>query len=517
MRKLQTGLGNAAFMRLFDEPEPDQGNGAKGPSPTIMRTLGNRGAGHIQASPATLLQRQPAAEAKAPAATQAPRAEDIVQARYPQLVSAMKPGDFKAIQDMIDWRLGGQHLNQEIADFDKRERQKQERAGWAEPGSNSYQFTSAYQDKLERLQHKRKDPPKIDRIELDTTKLIDRGILDPQPWNVAAEKDFRERWVVKLASVPTVLDLTGKYPIEDGFRGPFWNGVALPTEGGLITWKKLLELEQAGDDYQKTVRYGPFVKAVLDAFGKVTSLLGTFSDEYNFEVDRKSEFRHVSWVAEHLSSEIDFNAAAKFLPKGKSFSDMTPYEIIEFLDGLTEDQMKQVATRVLPAWEDYMKLEKHWNSISAALDGGKYEAGLMAISSLADEIEWNLYKVRGYHARTVEGASVAVKGLIVVREACHLAVTVMGGMVGGKVVEGGSRLAGVALGSAGRRRPSRWWTRSRRAITIRARFSARAARTRSSPSLPPTSAAAWQKNSRWRWTPAWWSTSRSSAREPASS
>jgi hypothetical protein len=405
---------------------------------SLMRSLPR--AGDIQREPAPSLQRTPGPPtANAPAV---PRAEDIVQARFPQLAAAMVPEHYKAIQDVIAWRLRREGLNQEIQNFDKREREKQEREGWAEPGSNSYKFTSEYQDKLARLQNKAEDAPAVTHIELDTTKLIDRSILAPQQWNINAEKEFRERWVLGLASKPTVLTLLGDFPIEEGFKGPFWNGVPLPTEGGLITWDKLLDIPGAITDYYEQVMNSPMARAAKEYLKKLQEIWGKAESEYESERERKGEFPIVSGITEFFSSEIDVKAAEKFLPPGKTYKDMNMWEIMEFLGSLDEAQLDRVK-RVLISSDEYLKIYEHLLKVDTAVALSQYEAALIAMPMVADEIEEFYRKTVTYGQRVNAAASSIVTGLQYVRAGCNIVLTVGGGVMGKAY-----GLIGISAGSA---------------------------------------------------------------------
>jgi hypothetical protein len=397
-------------------------------------------AGDIQREPADTIQRTPGPPTVAPAV---PRAEDIVQARFPHLATAMKPEHYKAIQDAIAWRMRREKLNQEIVDFDRREREKQEREGWAEPGSNSYKFTGDYQDKLRRLQNKAEDAPAVAHIELDTSKLIDRAILAPQEWNIKAEEEFRKRWVVGLASKPTVLSLLGDFPIEEGFKGPFWNGIALPTDGGLITWDKLLDIPGAVTDYYEHVVWGsPVARAAKEYLGKLQGAWNKAESEYKSERERKGEFPIVSGITEFFSSEIDIKAAEKFLPPGKSYKDMDPWEIMQFLGSLDENQLDRVK-RVLISSDDYLKIYEHLLKVDTAVALRQYEAALIAMPMVADEIEEFYRKTVTYGQRVNAAASSIVTTLQYVRAGCNIVLTVGGGIMGKAY-----GLVGISAGSA---------------------------------------------------------------------
>ncbi|HWC29684.1 MAG TPA: hypothetical protein VG845_06340, partial [Dehalococcoidia bacterium] len=187
--RLQTGLGNAAFGRMLASNPASLAPSAQTLSTgtplnrlSLMRSL--RGDTLLARQPASI-QREPVDAPEAPP-TAIPKAEDLIAAKYPQFVKAMTPEHYKAIDDMIAWRLSNEKLNQEIQNFDQREREKQEKEGWAAPGSNSYRFTSDYQDRLRRLQNKQKDPPPVGHIEIDTSKLIDPAIGEAQKGNIMA-------------------------------------------------------------------------------------------------------------------------------------------------------------------------------------------------------------------------------------------------------------------------------------------------------------------------------------------
>jgi hypothetical protein len=443
--RLQTGLGNAAFARLVgnrreagDAPVLPGAGGAPGLSRlSLMRSLPRAGA--VQRAPAPAIQRAPGPPAEAPAV---PRAEDIVKTRFPHLAEAMKPEHYKAIQEAIAWRLRREKLNQQIIDFDRREREKQEREGWAAPGSNSYKFTSEYQDNLRRLQNKAEDAPDVTFIELDTSTLIDRAILAPQEWNIRAEEDFRKRWVVGLASKPTILTLIGDFPVEEGFKGPFWNGVPLPTEGGLITWDKLLDLPGAITDYYEQVMNSPMARAAKEYLAKLQGAWNKAEFEYQSERERKGEFPIVSRITEFFSSEIDFKAAEKFLPPGKSFKDMDPWEIMQFLGSLDENQLDRVK-RVLISSDDYLKIYEHLLKVDTAVALRQYEAALIAMPMVADEIEEFYRKTVTYGQRVNAAASSIVTTLQYVRAGCNIVLTVGGGVMGKAY-----GLIGISAGSA---------------------------------------------------------------------
>ena len=395
----------------------------------------------IQREPAgASIQRAPGPATATPTAV--PRAEDIVKERFPHLATAMLPEHYKAINDVIAWRVRRQKLNQEIQDFDARERKKQEREGWAEPGSNSYRFTSEYQDKLERLQAKEEDAPGVSQIELDTSKLIDRAILAPQEWNITAEKEFRESWVLALTSKPTILSLFGDFPIGEGFKGPFWNGVALPTEGGLITWDKMLDLPGAITDYYSRVMNSPMARAAKEYLQKLRSIWEKAESEYNSERERKGEFPVVSGITEFFSSEIDVKAAEKFLPPGKTYKDMDMWEVMQFLGSLDKDQLDHVK-RVLISSEDYLKIYEHLLRVDSAVALNQYEAALISMPMVADEIEEFYRKTVTYGQRVNAAASSIVTGLQYVRTGCNIVLTVGGGVMGKAY-----GLIGISAGSA---------------------------------------------------------------------
>ena len=369
----------------------------------------------------------------------APRAEDLIAAKYPHLVTVLLPAHYRAVQDMIDWRLASQNLDQAIADFDRRERERAAREGME---GYSYRYLSSYNDKLERLRNKRPEAPDVSWIEIDTSKLIDPSILDPQDWNVDAERQFRESWVKALSSKPTVLKIWGDHPIEDVLSGIFWNGVSLPTEGGLITWDKLLKIPGAFADYNSRVLHSPIAVAAEEYAPKLRSVYDTVQSEYEFERSRKSSFPIVSRISEFFSSSIDWNAASKLLPEGKSFEDMGPFETMQFLGSLKEEQLDRVS-RVLPTSEGVLKVHKHLVNVETAVFLRKYEAALIVMPLVADEIEELYRKTLTYRQRTLEGASTVITGLQYVRAGCNIVLTVGGGVMGKAY-----GLVGISAGSA---------------------------------------------------------------------
>jgi hypothetical protein len=381
--------------------------------------------------------RQPPASSHAD--TLSPRAEDLIAARYPHLMRVLLPEHLKAVQDVINWRLQSQKLNQEITDFDRQEREQAEREGMS---GDSYRYLSSYNDKFERLQRKQKEAPNISRIEVDTSKLIDPSILDEQEWNVLAEREFRERWVRVLASKPTILYLFGNHNIEDVFQGIFWNGVALPTEGGLITWNKLLEIPGVFLDYNSRVLHSPVAVAAEEYLGQLRHWYDIAESEYDSERKRKSEYPVVSAISAFFSSDIDWNAASRLLPEGKSFKDMSPFEAMEFLSSVDAKQLERVK-RVLPSDEAVLSIYKHLLNVDTAVTLRKYEAALITMPLVADEIEEMYRQVMTYRQRMLEGASTVVIGLQAVRMGCNIVLTVGGGVMGKAY-----GLVGISAGSA---------------------------------------------------------------------
>jgi hypothetical protein len=249
--------------------------------------------------------------------------------------------------------------------------------------------------------------------------------------------------VVGLASKPTVLALLGDFPIEEGFRGPYWNGIPLPTEGGRITWDKLLDIPGAITDYYENVKWGsPVARAAKEYFAKLQQAWNKADSEYQSERDRKSEFPIVSGITEFFSSEIDIKAAEKFLPPGKSYKDMDPWEIIEFLGSLDEAQLDRVK-RVLISSDDYLKIYEHLLKVDTAVAIGQYEAALIAMPMVADEIEEFYRKTVTYGQRVNAAASSIVTTLQYVRAGCNIVLTVGGGVMGKAY-----GLIGISAGSA---------------------------------------------------------------------
>jgi hypothetical protein len=368
-----------------------------------------------------------------------PHAEALIAAKFPHLARVLLPADYKAVQDAINWRLQTQNLNQEIAEFDRRERERAAREGME---GDSYRYLSSYNDKLERLYNKQKEPPRITEIEVDTSKLIDPSILAQQDWNVDAERRFRESWVRTLSSKPTVLMLLGNQPIEDVFRGIFWKGVPLPTEGGLITWEKLLDIPGAFPDYNSRVLHSPVAVAAEQYRKELRSLYYTAEAEYDSERGHKSRFPVVSRIAEFFSSSIDWNAASKLLPEGKSFENMSLFETMRFLGSLKEEQVDRIS-RVLPTSQEVLRVYQHLLNVETAVTLEKYEAALIIMPIVADEIEEIYRKTITYEQRTLEGASTVVTGLQYIRAGCNIVLTVGGGIAGKAY-----GLIGISAGSA---------------------------------------------------------------------
>ncbi|HWC31217.1 MAG TPA: hypothetical protein VG845_14140, partial [Dehalococcoidia bacterium] len=298
-------------------------------------------------------------------------------------------------------------------------------------------------------QNKQKDPPPVGRIEIDTSMLIDREILAPQEWNIHAEKEFRERWVLALSAHPTILDLYGKYPIEEGFRGPFWNGVALPTTGGLITWDNLLSIPGVITAYWDQVRNSPMARAAREYFAKLQGAYDSAKSEWDSEDDRKSEFPIVSSITEFFSSNIDWKAAEKLLPPGKKFDDMDPWEIMEFLGKVDEAKLERVKAE-LPSFEKVMKVYEHLLKVDTAVTIGQYEAALVAMPMVADEIEEMYRATTSYGRRVNAAASTIVTTLQYVRAGCNIILTVGGGVMGkayGLLGVAGGSAAGAGIGT----------------------------------------------------------------------
>ena len=372
----------------------------------------------------------------------APKAEDLIAARYPHVLNVLNRKQLEVIQKFINFRVKNRIVSGKVSAFEKRERERAIR----EDRLGTYTLMSDYERRRSRVESEYPDYPKEDTVEIDTARLIDASVLDEQPWNVEAERKFRERWVLELSSKPTTLDLGGEQPIEEVFRGFFWgekgSQVYLPTERGLITFKKLLEIPQAKREYNKDVVNGEFVQAVKTAHIDVEYLFNQAKGAYDAEVERRAEFPVVSTIAEFFGSSIDFAVAAQFLPKGKSFADMAPFEIMEFLSSLKQDQLDQVI-RELPSRDAWNKVARHYLSVSKAVQEGKYEAAIVVMPIIADEIEKILRKTYAYRARTLEGAGTVVTALQAVRVGCNIALTIMGG-VAGKAYG----LLGVSAGSA---------------------------------------------------------------------
>jgi hypothetical protein len=369
----------------------------------------------------------------------APFAKDLIKATYPHLAKVLLPGHLRAVQEVIDWRIQNRKINREIVDFDRRERAKAVREGMS---GDSYRYLSSYNVKLERLQAKLEEAPTVFRIEVDTSKLIDPLILKEQDWNVQAEKEFRESWFRALISKPTVLEICSDVNRDEVFRGIFWNGRDLSTEGGLITWNKLLEIPGAFPDYIHRVLHSPIATAAKENFKQLHSCYVIAKSDFEFECERKSEYPIVSAISELFSSEIDLNAASKLLPEGKSFKDMSLFEIAEFLDNVDKKQLEKFK-RVLPSSDEVLSIYKHLLHIDTAVSLGKYEAALVTMPIVADEIEEMYRKVISYRQRTTEGAARVVTGLQLVRKGCNIVLTVGGGVMGKAY-----GLIGISAGSA---------------------------------------------------------------------
>jgi len=366
------------------------------------------------------------------------RAKDLLAQSYPHLATVLDAQQVNAIQEVIDWRLHSRKVDEEVEAYDRREREKSVREG----SGYSYRILSSYNDQIERINAKRRGAPDVEEIQVDTSKLIDPAILDEQDWNVDAERQFRERWVQALASKPTSLYLWGNHPIEDMFRGIYWNNVALPTEGGLVTWQKLLKIPGAWSDYHANVLNSPIAMAAQVNLKHLAHWHSEAEREYESGLEHKRQFPVVSWVAELLSSSIDWNAAAKFLPPGQSFDGMSFYEQMKFLGSIKEDQVDKIK-RELPSRAEVAKVRGHVDNLDVAVALRKYEAALMTMPLVADEIEEMLRRVYTYEQRTLEGASAAITGLQAVRTGCSIVLTVGGG-VAGKAYG----LIGISAGSA---------------------------------------------------------------------
>ncbi|HXH23321.1 MAG TPA: hypothetical protein VNN10_14955 [Dehalococcoidia bacterium] len=433
MQALQSSLGNAGFARL-----------AAAEPPGALLSLRPSVAAEADAllQPAAALQRAPGG---GEASEKAPRAEELIASKWPQLVGVLDAKQIKTVQKYLDWRVHTRGVIEDVAEFEKRAREKYRREG-----IESYQYLSEYHEQRERVESKFREPPEVTTIEVDTSKLIDPGILREQDWNIDAERQFRERWVLRLASKPTIFDLMGRgtHPIEDVFAGVYWNGVWLPTEGGLITWEKLHDPRNGPlgntvwHDYYESVEGSPVARAAKEQSKELRLWMEKAESDFEFERERKREFPGVSAVAEFFSSDIDWEAAARFLPPGKKLDDMNLFEKMEFLGSLKPEQLER-ASAVLPSFDDWLKVYGHTRSIETAVIGGQYEAALLTIPIVADEIQEFIRKVFAYRRRTLEGAATVIKGLEAVKVGCKVVLTIGGGVAGRAY-----GMLGIAGGSA---------------------------------------------------------------------
>src|SRR5205814_6723048 len=146
-------------------------------------------------------------------------------------------------------------------------------------------------------------------------------------------------------------------------------------------------------------------------------------------------------IAEFFGGEIDWGAAAQFLPRGESLKGMSPFQLMEFLDTLTPEQLEWVK-RVLPKKETFSSLGSSITRLQEQYEAGAWENALYLMAGgLTDQLEVVWHQLQGYHDRTMEGAAT---GLAAIEIACQLALTAAGGAIGGRIAGG---LFGMAVGS----------------------------------------------------------------------
>lgn len=377
-------------------------------------------------------------------------ADALVSARYPHIRKALDDRQLKIIQQHVDFWVRNLVINEKVQDFEQRERKKAERDGYL----NIYKHINNYEERLEKISSAGGlEMPEISKIRIDTKKIIDPKILDEQPSNVEAEKAFRERWVLELASKPTILELNNRASVEDVFI-PFWgevgDAVYLPTAGGLITFECLLELPGAETDYRNNVQHSPLVTEVEKTLNGLYDLWKNGIDDYRLEISRRDDhyvlpfdILKVSTVTEGLSGSLDINdlvTAMEITERAFQLGKIKKEEFSTFLF----NTLKQME-RNLPAAKDWdnimLKLEKLTDLVYI---NKQYELAAMIMPLITDDLESLLYKTYSYRDRVLGMAGQVVTGLNIIRKGCDIALSIA---AGARAAKAGLGLVGVSLSS----------------------------------------------------------------------
>lgn len=377
-------------------------------------------------------------------------ADALVSARYPHIRKVLDDSQIRIIQQHVNFWVRNLVINEKVQDFEQQERKKAERDGYLK----IYKHINNYEERLEKISSAGSlEMPEISKIQIDTTKIIDPKILDEQPSNVEAEKAFRERWVLKLASKPTTLNLNSKSSVEEVFV-PFWGEgsdvVYLPTAGGLITFECLLELPGASTDYRINVRHSPLVTEVENTLRGLYDLWSNGHDDYLLEIARRDDhyvlpfdILKVSTVTEGLSGSLNLNdieLAMEITVQALQLGKIKGEEFQSFF----RSTLKQME-RSLPAEKDWDNIMLKMQKLTDLIYTNKqYEFAAMIMPLVTDDLELLLYKTYSYRDRVLGMAGQVITGLNIIRKGCDIALSIA---AGARAAKAGLGLVGVSLSS----------------------------------------------------------------------
>jgi len=378
------------------------------------------------------IQRKDASNSATP--ERALRAETLIAARFPYLLSVLDASQVKKVQHYLDYRTKKQRAEENLKTFEV-----QNSGNKVSLRHNQVMYLDGYDKKRAALSARIPKKPDETSMQVDTAKLLDRAILDEQTWNAAAEREFRERWVLNLVSKPTTFNFEDWLPIELCFDGPYWGEEkdTLPNQGGLITFDSLLYIKGASYDYHNEVLNSPLIQTVRSMHDETRFLFNNAEEEYDFEVERRAEHPVVRRIAEFLGSSNGINEEElrAFIAVNRNVDKNDP----SFHLGLYMAMMKQPALPSKAAWD---KIKQHYNSAKGAYQKGWYEAVVMVLPTLAEEIADILLRTYRYSGLIMSGAGRIVQALEIVKAGSKIALTIGGGVAGK-----GLGLLGVSLGS----------------------------------------------------------------------
>lgn len=333
------------------------------------------------------------------AAGEAGRADaaTLIQSQFPHLMRALAPEQIAKVQRVLDAR----RHNQKVANRVELEKRRQ---------IERYGRISIFSDDIDRLDRIRRGYRRIPQegmtLRVDTARLLSPDILAPQPWNVAAEQKFRLALWDELSLGATRLDIQSGEAPKPIFK-VVWEGekgaIALPNEGGRVTWDHLMQIPRFSQAYFKFVTRGP---AVEQMFRHISAARDDMYHE-QWYLMRLQELAHENWWAHYWSSKI---AGAK-----------------------------------LPGIDIFWPAGKKLDSAFEHMLEGRLELAGMLVVSAEEQIQQARNSVNRAQAQIMGGAARAVRGLTYAKIAGGVAATIA---TGGLALKAGAGLVGLSLASA---------------------------------------------------------------------